>query len=95
MIAVCWQKPLIIAASAFLGAYYLFYGIDAFANTGFAETLNQILRGEPVSDLETNTILMLTFSAVTAVLGVLIQIKTSKGKDHRQKNSDTVYIQIN
>ena len=94
-IAVCWQKPIIIAASAFLGAYFLFYGIDEFAQTGFAETLEQIMRGEPIPTLETPTILMLAFAAVTAVLGVLVQIRTSRGKDHRQKTSDTVYIQIN
>jgi membrane protein implicated in regulation of membrane protease activity len=95
VIAVCWQKPLIIMTTAFLGAYFLFYGIDVFAATGFAAAVESILRGEPTGELATETLLMLIFAGVAAVLGALVQLRTGRDKDHRQKTADTVYIKIN
>ena len=95
IIAVCWQRPLIIACSAFVGAYTLFLGIDMFANTGFADAVELMIKGEPLPPLETDTILMLVFSAVTCLVGVAVQFRSSRDYDHRQKETDVVYIKIN
>lgn len=43
VIAIVWQKPLIIVSSSFVGSYMLFYGIDVFADTGFKDAMQLIL----------------------------------------------------
>ena len=95
IISLCWQKPLIILCSAFMGAFLLFYGIDMFAQTGFADNIEALFDGEGLEDMDTDELLMLIFAPLTSLLGILAQIRLSRGKDHRQKDKDPIYIQIN
>ena len=96
IVAVCIQRPMVIAGSSVLGAYLLFYGIDVFAQTGYAATMDAILRGEPVpTPLNTPTIAMLASAAVAALLGMVIQARISRDKDHTKVAPRNEYVQIN
>jgi hypothetical protein len=95
VISLVWQKPLIIFSSSLVGSYLLYYGIDTFAQTGFAQSVELILKGQPPSELETEEIIMLIAALATAIIGIFFQFRTTRNRDHRQKTKDAVYVQIN
>lgn len=99
ILALVFQKPIIIIASSYVGSYILFYGIDVFAQTGFYDAAQRIIRGEkPVVDqCGDSCIIMLCACVVTCVLGIIVQFATNRNRNHNDEKTSNgnVYIKIN
>ncbi|KAI8834664.1 hypothetical protein BC829DRAFT_458449 [Chytridium lagenaria] len=79
------EKPLVIAATSFVGAYGVIFGIDCFANLGFAEAAARAVSGGNVDvsafRVNGNIFAMAISVLVLAAIGVFVQFRISRGQD--------------
>ncbi|KCV72554.1 hypothetical protein H696_00145 [Fonticula alba] len=98
VLAAVLRKPIIVTTTAISGAFVLFYGIDQFAETGFADLVENVLnhgrdiQPGPLSDAE---IAMLSCCAATAVLGIIVQIVTTRRLKNQERSKRSAYEMIN
>jgi len=83
IVTACLPKLFLAIATSWVGSYLVFYGIDVFAQTGYADAFQLILTGHAKSFTWTNAIYgMLIGNIVLAVIGILVQLFiTGRGFD--------------
>ena len=85
-----FEKPALIVSTSLAGSYLVFYGIDVFARTGFANSsqasLYQLKEGQQVVVYDTSgpVIGMMVGVIVLAIIGVGSQYKIIDGKGYRE-----------
>ncbi|KAI8970306.1 hypothetical protein BDF20DRAFT_117324 [Mycotypha africana] len=70
------ERPMFVIATAFIGSFAIFCGIDVYANTGFLEAVNQFLHARNLDTVVTATSAlrgMLGGCLALALFGCLIQ----------------------
>ncbi|KAJ3162812.1 hypothetical protein HDU86_003786 [Geranomyces michiganensis] len=76
-------KQALIVLTAIAGAFGITLGIDFFAKTGFAQTVQDILskRDFDLSDVNRSKVIaLLVTTAVLAVIGMVVQFRSNRGR---------------
>eukprot|EP00732_Lithocolla_globosa_P007116 Lithocolla_globosa_v1_NODE_8749_length_786_cov_8.160055.p1 type:complete len:229 gc:universal NODE_8749_length_786_cov_8.160055:51-737(+) len=82
-----FKKVMIVGSTSWYGSYFFFYGVDQFADTGYAKALESILSGGSFDDLDTALYAMLGGSAAMFVCGLLVQFGlTGRGNHHESED---------
>ncbi|KAL2917735.1 hypothetical protein HK105_202608 [Polyrhizophydium stewartii] len=84
------ERPAIIVSTSVLGAYLVIMGIDFFAKTGVVAAIRQFLSGTnrfdtSVFSTSNGTFGMLCTMVVLAVIGIIVQFRTTIGRDFMDK----------
>jgi len=74
IITVALPKILIAVGTSMFGSYLVFYGIDIFAQTGYADAFRVILSGDPHLPFDDVMYAMLACNGVLCGLGILVQL---------------------
>lgn len=69
------EKTLVVVATAFSGSHGVFYGVDAFVNTGFSNGIRMFVSGGGVYIANGSVYGMLAGVAVLAVIGAAYQFR--------------------
>ncbi|OLY84839.1 hypothetical protein AYI68_g994 [Smittium mucronatum] len=73
------ERPAIIIGSSAYGSYISFVGIDCFARTGFKESILLVVYGsQSIKGRPAGVYGMLAGTVVLAIMGMLVQFKTTK-----------------
>ncbi|ORX79800.1 hypothetical protein K493DRAFT_308475 [Basidiobolus meristosporus CBS 931.73] len=82
IIILFFEKHVVIICTAITGAYVFVIGIDHFVKTGFTDQLNLFWGGDSTVFYQTNAKVyaMLGSAAVLALIGILIQYRTTRSK---------------
>jgi hypothetical protein len=87
----CFKESVVIIASAFIGAYLLFYGIGYYAGN-FPNTfdISQSINHQPMGKVPTEWYAYFTAIIIWTILGIYVQYKhtskKSKGQQPAKKN---------
>jgi hypothetical protein len=94
-LSVCvLRKIIIIISTSYYGSYFVFYGIDVFAQTGFTEAFKEILSGkENNSEWDEGIYAMLVCSLVLFGAGVAVQFFVT-AKDYDYEPEEEGYQRI-
>jgi len=95
ILAIIFEKALIILATSFGGAYAIMASVDRFAKGGFSQVIPLILQNE-VSEIDASYVTYLEIGAcvILFVLGVYVQ-KEHTGKKHDHRHRSQGYEPIN
>jgi len=85
VVAVIFQKPLIITATALCGSYAAVAGADRYVHGGFSQVIpNLIGNHHELIDADYKTYIEIAVCALVAILGIVVQAtKTAKGYYHK------------
>ena len=87
ILALFLIKVVAIVATAWVGSFMTFVGIDVFAQTGFAQAVSEILSGQVATPnlYSPAAYAMLSACVVLAIIGMIVQFTlTGKGDHHSQ-----------
>ena len=84
ILALLLIKVIAVISTAWVGSFVAFVGIDVFAQTGFAQSVSEILSGKTPESSQFSPACygMLIGCVVLAVLGMLVQFKVTGTGDH-------------
>lgn len=82
-----FERPVVIIATAIMGAFLAVLGVDCFARTQFAAAMAAFLSASGRYNPDARTYGMLAGVAVMAVLGMIVQFTLFKGLFRRDKSA--------
>ena len=85
ILALIFVKYVAMVVTAWIGAFFTFLGIDTFAQTGFSQSVGQILTGDPppIDQYSAGCYGMLAGCIALAIIGMLVQFfVTGRGDQH-------------
>lgn len=80
ILAIVYERGVIILATAIVGAIAVCSGVDVFAQTGFNGAMQQFVRNKTPPPADGATFMLLGVCGAVAILGVLIQVSVTNKK---------------